>query len=459
MNQDSMAVLSAEELDCKLDGLYVVADGMGGKAGGEIASRVTVEIVPAVVEEILSEQTEPLGTQLLADALREALEAANEAVYTQARANPELRGMGTTCVAAIVRGSQAIIGNVGDSRIYLLRDRRLTQLTSDHSLVQEHVRSGELTAEQARGSRFKNVITRAIGIASAVDPDVDLVELQPGDTLLLCSDGLTNMVSEGSIAHILGTFEDLDECCRRLVDQAKKNGGIDNITTVVVRHGPFNRAGQPEIVEAEDATPVLQRPPTARRKSRFRLRYVLMALLAIETAILIMLTGQIYEFAPGWPFVQPRKVETPRLPTPPPPPDYAKLTYAEPVIVLNKPVRGNALECDPAGNAYVVSAQSGAVLRIATDGSATTLASADPAPKLARADRYWATDPQGNLYVSSSVDKSITKFDRGGARLATIGKGSLKSPQAIAVDAKGDIRVIDSGILKVLKAAAANGPG
>src|SRR4051794_17592526 len=113
MNQDSVLVLSADQLECRLDGLYVVADGMGGMAGGEIASRVTVETVPDVIQEVLNEQTDGAGPQALAEALREALEAANNAVFTQARANPELRGMGTTCVVALIRDGQAVIGNVG----------------------------------------------------------------------------------------------------------------------------------------------------------------------------------------------------------------------------------------------------------------------------------------------------------------------------------------------------------
>ena len=189
-NQDSLAVVEADGLDRCADALFVVADGMGGRAGGEIASLLTVQTIPDVVRDVLAGQNGAAPDEAMSAALREGIVAANEAVWARSRSTPDLRGMGTTCVAALVKGDLAAVGHVGDSRIYRLREGVLTQLTEDHSLVQEHVRAGDLTRAEARASRYKNVITRAIGAANEVEPEIKLIDLLVGDTLLLCSDGL-----------------------------------------------------------------------------------------------------------------------------------------------------------------------------------------------------------------------------------------------------------------------------
>jgi protein phosphatase len=452
INQDSVAVFTADQLECRLDGLFVVADGMGGKAGGEIASRVAVETVPDVVQEVLNELTDGAGAAALSQALREGLEAANNAVYTQARANPELRGMGTTCVAALLRDGQALIGNVGDSRVYLLRGGRLSQVTDDHSLVQEHVRAGELTEEQARGSRFKNVITRAIGIANTVEPDIHRVDLEPGDTLLLCSDGLTNMVSEPDIEWMLSD-QDVERTCRKLVDAANRNGGVDNITAVVVRYGEA-------LVEVSDrierdvpslaASSVVYKTPSA--PSRWPVSsLVLAAVAAVLGLMLIMVGGEVYQLSAGWPFIKHRPAPNPAVVAPPARPDYARLTYGEPAMIVDRAVRPEPLVCDPAGNVFVVAADSGTVLRVSNDGRLTVFVASDAAPRQSRNYRHWAVDPAGNLYVASSVEKRIVKYDPMGARLGTLGDGKLKGPEAVAVDEKGAVYVIDGNRLKVFR--------
>lgn len=221
-------------------GLFVVADGMGGHAGGETASRVAVTTVE---QELLGlrmrrplafDEPAPLAVTPLSDALRDALEAACSAVFHAARANPVLEGMGTTCTAALVRHGHAVVGHVGDSRLYLVRGERIQQITEDHSLVHEQMRAGLLTAEQARTSRFRNIITRSIGFEEDVLVDVLGVALQPGDALLLCSDGLSNLVEDAELREVLRTSK-LDDAPRRLVDLANARGGDDNITVVVVR--------------------------------------------------------------------------------------------------------------------------------------------------------------------------------------------------------------------------------
>jgi serine/threonine protein phosphatase PrpC len=462
MNQDSLAVLTAGDLEGLLDGLFVVADGMGGKAGGEIASRVTVETVPAVVQEALTDSEGDASDGQIAEALREAIEAANEVVYKQARANPELRGMGTTCVAALIRNGSAIVGHVGDSRVYLLRGGRLAQLTEDHSLVQEHVRAGEMSAEEARGSRFKNVITRAVGIAERVAPEIKILELAEGDTLLLCSDGLTNMVSDSDIVRMLGQDTGAQEVCDALVEAALQNGGDDNITALVVRNGAFRPQAfeEPEPLDEEFFKSAAAGPTVERSTGRSGvLSYVMLITLVIVLGgALISVGRETYDMTSAYPFFMHKKKDPPK-PVPPVPPDLAHLTYDDPVAVSQKPVRGAPIACDAAGNVYVVTKQSGSTLRISPDGKTSPFISSEAAPAPVEATKHWAVDPQGNMYVSSKAEKTIHKYDANGTRVGSPGEGKLTAPEGIAVDGQGDIYVVDENRLKVLKAHAVKADG
>jgi len=221
-------------------GLYVVCDGMGGHAGGETASRLAVQTVE---KELISARLRvddpfssdaPLSESPLAAALREAVEGACAAVYWTSRANPELAGMGTTCILLLVHKDQAIVGHVGDSRAYLVRGGQVWQLSEDHSLVNEQVRAGLLTEEEARHSRLKNVITRSVGFEEDVLVDVIGVETRAGDKFLLCSDGLSNLVTNDEIRDAL-VREDLDKVPETLIELANSRGGDDNVTVVVVQ--------------------------------------------------------------------------------------------------------------------------------------------------------------------------------------------------------------------------------
>jgi len=231
-NEDSFLV--NEDL-----GLYVVCDGMGGHAGGETASRLAVQTVE---KELISAKLRvddpfaaqaPLQESPLAGALREAVEGACAAVFRTSRANPELAGMGTTCVSLLLHKDQAIVGHVGDSRAYLVRDGQVWQLSEDHSLVNEQVRAGLLTEDEAKHSRLKNVITRSVGFEEDVLVDVVGVETQPGDKFLLCSDGLSNLISNEEIRDAV-VRTDLDNVPESLIQLANDRGGDDNITVVVV---------------------------------------------------------------------------------------------------------------------------------------------------------------------------------------------------------------------------------
>src|SRR5207253_6039759 len=232
-NEDSFLV--NEDL-----GLYVVCDGMGGHVGGETASRLAVQTVE---RELLSTRmraedpfasTAALSETPLAPALREAIEGACAAVYRTSRANPELQGMGTTCIALLLRDEMAILGHVGDSRAYAVRENEVTQLTEDHSLVNEQVRAGLLTIDEARHSRLKNIITRSVGFEEDVLVDLLGFETRPGDRYLLCSDGLSNLVDNDEIGAQLLRHDDPDRACRALIDLANERGGDDNITVIVI---------------------------------------------------------------------------------------------------------------------------------------------------------------------------------------------------------------------------------
>jgi PPM family protein phosphatase len=213
-------------------GVFVVCDGMGGAAGGEIASSLAVDHALRV----LSSRTQGNGSQsTLSQIAIEAIAAANEAIFSRAQRNVKLSGMGTTLVGLIVEGCTVSVMNVGDSRCYRLRNSRLEQITHDHSLVEEQVTLGRMTHSEARRSPLRNVITRALGTQSQVTPDVFDLEAQPSDLFLLCSDGLTRELPDSTLEAILNVNLPLDSLCSRLVEDAKQAGGNDNITCLLVR--------------------------------------------------------------------------------------------------------------------------------------------------------------------------------------------------------------------------------
>ncbi|BDG08775.1 Stp1/IreP family PP2C-type Ser/Thr phosphatase [Anaeromyxobacter paludicola] len=222
-------------------GLFVVADGMGGHAGGGTASRMAVETIQGRVRRAreaapaLFESSRPLGEHPLRNVLREAVEDACAAIYRAAQGDPALAGMGTTVTALLVlRGVGAFVAHVGDSRCYLVRGGSIYQVSEDHSLVNEQLKAGAITAEEARTSRFKNIITRSVGFEEQVLVDLIGLEVEPGDRLLVCSDGLTNMVGDERLLEVVAGAP-VEEAPRRLVDLANAAGGDDNVTVVVVR--------------------------------------------------------------------------------------------------------------------------------------------------------------------------------------------------------------------------------
>lgn len=235
-NEDSF--LSAPEL-----GLYVVADGLGGHAAGEVASRIVVERVAQFVAETTEkDRTWPLeyDTSLSFDGnrLKVALLLSDQAITDDIRKNPERETMGSTVVAGLVSGRRVTLAHVGDSRAYLLNKQEIRQITRDHSWVAEQVANGILTASEARVHPFRNVITQALGNGGDLEVEVQEFELSKSDRLLLCSDGLSGMVGDTQICDIVNQSPDLQTAVEALISTARDNGGEDNITAVLVGWEP-----------------------------------------------------------------------------------------------------------------------------------------------------------------------------------------------------------------------------
>lgn len=230
-NQDIYQIEVDELRECAL---LVVCDGMGGANAGNVASRFAAKVFTEQAVPQLWEKKDSEERQVL---LLDALSLANSTVFTMSRSQPEYRGMGTTLVAALIQGSSTTIMNVGDSRAYLFHGERLRQVTEDHSYVEELRRMGCISAEAARNHPQKNLITRAVGVEMQVPGDLFELSLADGDVLLLCTDGLSGMVDDAQIEHILQKEQTLDQMGEALLHQALENGGRDNITVALFRRG------------------------------------------------------------------------------------------------------------------------------------------------------------------------------------------------------------------------------
>lgn len=231
VNEDSFLCEKLEGMEDTY--LYIVADGMGGHNAGEVASSMAVEEIASYIKENISELT--LGDREIQDLIRNAIMYANDKVYKTSIMRRNCLGMGTTLSMVLAKDGVAHIGHVGDSRVYLLRGKSIKRLTEDHSLVAELVKSGTIKPEEANNHPQKNVITKALGTEYTLDPDVSRHDMQNGDIILICSDGLSNAVYEEDIADLIVNASDLNEACEHLVDKAKEKGGFDNITAVVIQ--------------------------------------------------------------------------------------------------------------------------------------------------------------------------------------------------------------------------------
>lgn len=226
MNQD--AYYASQPSDTV--GLYVVADGMGGYNGGEVASTIAVTAAKNYIESNFAETEHT--KEKLQELVKNAVEYANMLVYEKAKEIPELEGMGTTIEVVLVHNNRAYIGHVGDSRVYRIRKNFIRKLTTDHSYVQKLVKDGTISKEEAVHHPKKNMLTKALGCTSFVEPDVCVKGFLKDDILVLTSDGLTNMVTDEEIYNIVN--ENIEVAAEKLVNKANEAGGLDNITVIVV---------------------------------------------------------------------------------------------------------------------------------------------------------------------------------------------------------------------------------
>lgn len=226
MNQDYF--YCSEDVVGSFQNLFIVADGMGGHKAGDYASRLCVEQMVASVAQ--TQHATPVTI------FEEAVNRANVAIYQESVEHIEFEGMGTTMVACTCQGDMLYVANIGDSRLYLIRDR-IEQITDDHSLVEELVKNGNLTESEAKVHPQKNIITRALGTEEVVSADYFEVSVKKGDLILLCSDGLSNMLDDDDMEYILKHSDTLEQAGETLISQANQNGGEDNITAVLVKIG------------------------------------------------------------------------------------------------------------------------------------------------------------------------------------------------------------------------------
>jgi len=224
LNQD--VVYSSELPIGNLPNLFMIADGMGGHKAGDYASRYAIDTICREAGESKEEDPEII--------LQNAIDKANDGIFSLSGENKDLEGMGTTIVAATIYGRRMKVGNVGDSRLYIVNGKSIRQITTDHSLVEEMIRMGGLDRESARTHPKKNIITRAVGVIERVTADFFDVKLEKGDTVLLCSDGLSNMLEDEEIRMIINAQRDITEKAEALVRAANQNGGRDNISLILI---------------------------------------------------------------------------------------------------------------------------------------------------------------------------------------------------------------------------------
>lgn len=227
INQDSMYLPKKNSIP-----LFIVADGMGGHKAGEIASKLTVDIIK---NEITQKSLDFSNLRDVKKAIKDAIKLANKEVFQYSLNHVECKGMGTTVTLGYVYNNFFVIAHVGDSRAYYLRDKKLIRITEDHSLVNELIRAGKITPSEALIHPQRNVILRAVGTSSDIDIDLNTIEINPSDLFIICSDGLTNMINESEIQKIFEKNDDIEHACEQAIESAIYKGGKDNITVIGIR--------------------------------------------------------------------------------------------------------------------------------------------------------------------------------------------------------------------------------
>lgn len=227
INQDSFHLIKDKNIS-------IVADGMGGHAAGDQASKIAVKTITEILEAYDFQDGDGESGMSIEELVRYALQEANEQILLASLSNQHLQGMGTTAIVAVESQGKLYLGHVGDSRTYLVRNQKISQITEDHSVVQQLVKAGAISEAEAEVHPYKNVITRCLGMQANVEPDTLEMVLEPGDRILMCSDGLSNMVSDATMEQLINDTESPEETCQKLIDLANENGGTDNITAVLL---------------------------------------------------------------------------------------------------------------------------------------------------------------------------------------------------------------------------------
>jgi PPM family protein phosphatase len=469
-NEDCLAVLDRDRVPIRADAVLIIADGMGGRSNGEEASGIAVKIARETVMELL----DPEGDQPLPpaeDILAAGMRRANSTVYDLSQENPDTPGMGTTCIAALVSEGILTLAHVGDSRAYLVRENIIRPLTADHTYVADQVRAGNMTAEAAKKSRFRNVITRAIGIAPTVQPDFETFPLLDRDTVLLCTDGLSNTLDEEEMLEVIKKSDSAQGTANALLEAAKAGGVRDNVTIIALRvssdvlsnklkrsqlargsngtkpDGTLIDADEPtkpekKILELPKPEPVAVVPPP-QQSSGFRL--IAVAVLSAMLAAAVT-AGALFEI--GW-LKSPQSTTAPAVAKSGPPPSAADgWTFSSPTQLYYKPVRPNFLLLVPDG-LLVAAAQTGAIVHLSFTGQELANVSGEPTSKFDSEAMSYTSDSAGNIYVTDSAAGTVT-LDVPSYGKQTVLATHLNRPSAIVVDSTGNIYVIDNGQLDVM---------
>ncbi|MDR3707834.1 MAG: protein phosphatase 2C domain-containing protein [Capsulimonadaceae bacterium] len=459
-NEDAVLVVQPRNGELGAQAVLIVADGMGGRAYGEDASSTAVRTIRATLGSLLAPGAAkpPYG-----DALAAAIRRANSDVYELARTKSGQKGMGTTCVAAVIADDSATIAHVGDSRAYLLRDGLLRRLTEDHSYVHDQIKSGNLSDHDARQSRFRHVITKAIGIDPTVEPDIKTHKLCEGDTLLLCTDGLSNIVDEAGMIQIMSRARTAQEAIDYLVDAAKRGGSKDNISGALARIGVAEPDGLAATATGEQmhGSLTLERPAEAAtivdtglgedaKAGEASPRRVVAPV--VGGAVIGALICSLVLAAVGWlhPFYvapRPHKAVYSAAAV-----DYAKLSYGKPQVLLLDDVLPDLLAGGDAG-VVVANARTGKLMCINAAGQIHEAGQIEPRPASSlEGRRFIASDAQGNVYITNAGEAMIRLYTADGKYIKCIGQGQIQQPASLWVARPGDIYVIDGGRLTVIRA-------
>lgn len=482
MNEDSADVFPLAGTEAA----WVVCDGMGGLRAGDVASQEAVRVVRETLQAGFDADSSAAPLPLLEQALKQANDAVN-AIGGMAEEEPPTenagaaRGaatqpvMGTTCVAGLVRDDTLYLAHAGDSRAYHWRSGLLTRLTEDHSFVAERVRAGDMTEAEAKVSRFRNIVTRAIGIDKTVEPEAQSLPLETGDQIIVCSDGLTTVLEDGEIeqiinrpAHVKGAP---DKLASALVDAANGKGGPDNITVLIVRageiSGPVNGGQRSGTAAAQVINTNTPRPRPGKGGAPFT--WLLLGLLGglALAAALYALVPEVRAQASRLTgaSASPRTVSqvTAADLGSQPAPDYGRLVYDPPRDFATRIAQGNMLSYSVGSGLYFLDGGTGKVAVLSKTGVPLSSVDKLPLPDKSNSalptdfDVYMTSDPQGNVYFSYAKQKKVDKVAPDGRLLVTV--RGFQKPEAVAVDEAGNLYVVDFNTIKICRARLPVGSG